>query len=113
MNDQSTPSAARAVLAVAGGAVLSFLAFGVLWVGTAWHLQVLMAIPFFLLTWLLVRGAPDAANNLLAFVLCGAGPLGLLMTKFRDKNDSHLFPILIVCSWVAGAALGWFLAKKK
>ncbi len=113
MADESTPSAVRAIAALAGGAVLSFLAFGVLWIGTPWHLQVLMGIAFFILTWVLTRGVPAAANSLFGLVMVGASPLGLLMMRFRDKNDSHLFPILIVCSWVAGAALGWFLNRRQ
>lgn len=113
MSDVDTPGPGRSMAALIGGFTLSFLAFGLLWIGTQWPVQTLMAVPFFGLTWLLVRGAPGSANQLLTFVLCGAGPLGLLMTKFRDKNDSHLTSILVVCSWVVGAALGWYVARRK
>jgi hypothetical protein len=112
MSDDTTPSPVRSLAAVFGGAVLSFLAFGALWVGTPWPLQALAAIPFFALTWLVTRGVPAASGRLLVFVLIGAAPLGSMITRFRDKNDSHLKPVLIVCSWAAGAALGRFLNRK-
>ncbi len=113
MSDSDVPGPGRSMLALSGGFGLSFLAFGLLWIGTPWPAQALMAVPYFVLTWALTRGAPGAANQLLTFVLCGAAPLGLLITRFRDKNDSHLFSILIVCAWVAGAVAGRCASRPK
>lgn len=113
MADTDTPGPGRSMLALAGGFGLSFLALGLLWIGTPWPFQALMGVPFFVLTWLLARGAPGSANQLLTFVLTGAAPLGLLITQFRDKNDSHLNSVLIVVCWFAGAALGRYLVRKR
>ena len=113
MSDQETPSAGRSMLALAGGFGLSFLGLGLLWIGTPWPIQALMAVPYFILTWALTRGASGAANQLLTFVLTGAAPLGGLIMMFRDKNDSHLNSILTVAAWAAGAALGRLAARPK
>jgi hypothetical protein len=103
----------RSFLSVAGGLVLSFLAFGVLWIGTPWKYQALMGVPFFLLTLATAWKDEDGGKRQLALVLAGAAPLGLLIMKFRDPSGSHVKPVLIVCAWAAGAALGWLAARRR
>ena len=99
----------RMVAALAGGLLLSFLAFGLLWIGTPWPLQALMLVPFFLLAFAVAwTGEPGNAAGLT--VAYGAAPLGAIMMMFRDKSDSHLMPILVVLSWLAGILAGHFLA---
>ncbi|PXW89889.1 hypothetical protein C8R34_10346 [Nitrosomonas sp. Nm84] len=98
------------LLALIGGFLLSFVGFGVLWSGISWHYQLIMFLPFLLLSLALTRwgkGAPDS----FILILCGAAPLGILITQFRDNNDSHLLPILMVSSWLIGIFSGYFLAK--
>ncbi len=100
----------RGGVAVGGGFGLSFLAFGLLWIGTPWHFQALMFIPFFLLAFAVARtGARD--DRLALLVAGGAAPLGLIFTLFRDRNDSHLMPILTVLAWLAGILAGHFAAR--
>ncbi len=99
----------RGVVAVAGGFGLSFLAFGLLWIGTPWDYQALMFVPFFLLAFAVTRSGPG--DNAFALCIAGASPLGLLLTLFRDKNDSHLMPILMVLAWLAGILAGHFAAR--
>ena len=99
----------RGVAAVAGGFGLSFLAFGLLWIGTPWHYQALMFLPFLLLAFAVsFTGAQDRM-----FLLCalGALPLGSVLMLFRDKNDSHLMPILMVLAWLAGILAGHVAAR--
>lgn len=107
-----TPSPGRAALAMAGGAALSFFGMGILWIGTPWPLQALMFFPFLGLTAILTRTDPEKRSWALE-AIAGAGPLGLLLMRFRDANDSHLKPILIVCAWAAGAWLGGRAFGKK
>jgi len=101
----------RALLAAGGGFGLSFLGLGILWAGAAWHYQALMFFPFFLLAFALARLAPPGDKVFLG-VIYGASPLGLLLTMFRDSNDSHLMPMLMVCAWLAGILSGHYLAGK-
>lgn len=98
-------------MAVAGGFALSVLAIGVLWIGTPWHLQALMFVPFLLLAFAITRtgAVPD---NVYLFAAAGAAPLGGILMLFRDKQDSHLMPILMVVAWAAGLAVGHFVALK-
>lgn len=101
----------RTLLAVGGGFGLSFLGLGSLWAGAAWHFQALMFFPFLLLAFAITRAAPPGDKVFLA-VIYGASPIGLLLTMFRDSNDSHLMPILMVCAWLAGVVSGHWLAGK-
>lgn len=98
------------LLALAGGFLLSFLGFGLLWSGISWHMQLIMTLPFFLLSYGLYRWSNNATLSCV-FILVGAAPLGLLITRFRDTNDSHLLPILIVSSWVIGIFAGFYFGK--
>lgn len=98
------------LLALIGGFLLSFLGFGLLWSGIAWHFQLLMCFPFLLLAWVISHWNRAAVESCASIVL-GAAPLGILITQFRDNNDSHLMPVLIVVSWLIGIAAGYFLTK--
>jgi hypothetical protein len=99
----------RGIGAVGGGFGLSFLAFGLLWIGTPWHFQALMSVPFLLLAFAVSYTGEDDRM----FLLCalGALPLGSVLMLFRDKNDSHLMPILMVLAWLAGIVAGHFAAR--
>ncbi|MGQ2978663.1 MAG: hypothetical protein ACT6Q9_03100 [Polaromonas sp.] len=99
------------LVAAGGGFGLSFLGLGTLWAGAAWHYQALMFFPFFVLAFALTRLGPSG-DKLFLLVICGASPLGLLLTMFRDRNDSHLMPILMVCTWLFGVLSGHWLAGK-
>ncbi len=96
--------------ALVGGFLLSFIGFGLLWSGISWYFQMLMLFPFLLLTWIVSRWNQGMIDSCIC-ILCGAAPLGTLITQFRDTNDSHLMPILIVLCWLIGIASGYFLAK--
>lgn len=98
------------VSALIGGFLLSFIGFGVLWSGISWHYQLIMFLPFLLLSFVLTRWGKGTLDSCI-FILCGAAPLGILITQFRDNNDSHLLPILMVSSWLIGIISGYFLAK--
>lgn len=102
---------ARRVLALGGGFALSFAAFGVLWIGTPWPRQALMSLPFLVLSYFVSKGEDPGDGNFL-LVLCGALPLGSIIVRFRDKNDSHLMPIMIAASWLAGILIGRLLVRK-
>ena len=99
----------RTIVAVAGGFALSFVGLGVLWIGTPWQYQALMFIPFFLLAFAVTRTGVAAKNEFL-LVMGGAAPIAGLISLFRDKNDSHLMPMLMVTAWAAGVLAGHFLA---
>jgi hypothetical protein len=105
-------SAIRAVLALVGGFGLSFLALGVLWIGVGWMYQLLMTIPFLLLAFAITRSG-DAGDRLSWLIVLGAAPIGWLLTLFRDKNDSHLMSLLVVCAWLAGTLAGMALGAKR
>lgn len=85
---------------------LSFLAFGLLWIGVPWHVQFLMALPF-LIAGYFVRRFGGVTHP----VLVGLLPLGALIVQFRDKNDSHAMPLAMVSAWVLATLLGSFLAR--
>ena len=102
----------RALAAVVGGFGLSFVGLGVLWAGAGWMYQLLMFIPFLLLAFVITRTG-DAGDRVFSLVLLGAAPIGWLLTRFRDKNDSHLMSILIVAGWVAGTLAGHALASMR
>ena len=96
--------------ALIGGFLLSFMGFGLLWSGMLWHIQLIMVLPFALLSYVVTRWSKGKIG-LCIFIFVGAAPLGILITQFRDNNDSHLMPILIVMGWLLGVILGYFLAK--
>ena len=98
------------LLALVGGFLLSFLGFGLLWSGITWHMQLIMVLPFFLLSYGLYRWSNNATISCI-FIIIGAAPLGLLITRFRDTNDSHLLPILIVTGWLIGIFAGYYWGK--
>ena len=98
--------------AIAGGFALSFLGFGLLWIGTPWEYQFLMLLPFLLLAFAVTRFG-RSGNQTYLLVVCGASPLGMLIPMFRDKNDSHAMSVLIVCGWAAGIVAGYFLGRKR
>lgn len=98
------------LMVLVSGFLLSFIGFGILWSGIAWHYQMLMFFPFLVLSWIFSRwrkGASDACVSL----FLGAAPVGILMTQFRDTNGSHLMPILVVLTWILGILGGYFLGK--
>lgn len=97
--------------AIAGGFALSFLGFGLLWAGTPWEYQLLMVLPFLVLSFAVTRTG-SAGNQAWLLIVCGALPLGMVIPMFRDKNDSHVMSVLIVCGWAAGIAAGYYLGKK-
>lgn len=103
--------ALRAFFAVAAGVGLSFLGFGVLWAGAPWRYQALMFFPFLLATFAVTRTGASGDKTWL-LVIYGAAPLAALLTLFRDRDDSHLMPILMVCSWAGGALAGHVLGAR-
>jgi hypothetical protein len=103
--------ALRALFAVAAGVGLSFLGLGVLWAGAPWRYQALMLLPFLFATFVVTRTGVSGDKTWL-LVIYGAAPLAALLTMFRDRDDSHLMPILMVCFWALGALGGHVLASR-
>ncbi len=92
---------------VGAGFVLSFMALGVLWIGTPWPYQFLMFAPFLLIAYVFRRFGSTV------YPLClGAAPLAMLFVQFRDARKSHLLPILLVASWALAIWLGHFLGGR-
>lgn len=96
--------------ALIGGFLLSFLGYGLLWSGIAWHFQLIMLLPFLLLSYAVFRWSKGSTGSC-AFILIGAAPLGILISQFRDTNGSHLMPILVVFSWIIGMLAGYYWGK--
>ncbi len=94
--------------ALVSGFLLSFLGFGLLWSGISWYMQLVMTLPFLSLSYAVYRWSKGALG-ICGFILLGAAPLGILITRFRDTNDSHLMPSLVVLSWVLGMLAGCYL----
>jgi ABC-type proline/glycine betaine transport system permease subunit len=94
--------------ALISGFLLSFIGFGLLWSGISWHIQLIMALPFLLLSRVVYRWSKGALG-ICAFIVVGAAPLGVLISRFRDTNDSHLMPVLVVLSWILGVLAGCYL----
>jgi hypothetical protein len=88
-------------VALLGGFALSFVGLGVLWAGAPWPYQALMFFPFLLLALAIKRFGGRVVH-----VLIGAIPIALLLVQFRDKEGSHLMPILVVIAWMLGMLLG-------
>lgn len=95
------------VVALLGGFILSFVGLGVLWVGTPWPYQMLMFFPFLLLALGVKRFGGNGVH-----VLIGAVPVALLLVQFRDKDNSHLMPVLIVVAWGLGIFLGHYFGSR-
>jgi len=96
--------------ALIGGFLLSFLGFGLLWSGIPWHVQLIMILPFLLLSYGVFCWSKGSIG-LCAFIFIGAAPLGILISQFRDTNGSHLMPILVVSSWIIGILAGYYWGK--
>ncbi|MBY0498501.1 MAG: lysophosphatidic acid receptor [Nitrosomonas sp.] len=94
--------------ALVSGFLLSFIGFGLLWSGISWPIQLIMALPFLLLSYAVYRWSKGALG-ICAFIAVGAAPLGVLISRFRDTNDSHLMPALVVLSWILGVLAGCYL----
>jgi hypothetical protein len=92
---------------VIAGLVLSVAALGVLWIGTPWSYQFLMFAPFLLVAFLLRRYGRTSYPMLLGIV-----PVAALFVQFRDGNNSHLFPILLVATWGLAILLGHYLGGR-
>lgn len=99
-----------AVCAVLGGFVLSFLAMVILWSGIPWLIQMIMFLPFLLLSFAIFKWSNESLS-MCALILLGAAPLGVLMLQFRDTTGSHLLPVLVVLSWIIGISAGCYLGK--
>lgn len=98
------------LVALIVGFLLSFLGYGLLWSGIAWHFQLIMLLPFLLLSYAVFRWSKGSTGSC-AFILIGAAPLGILISQFRDTNGSHLMPILVVFSWIIGILAGYYWGK--
>lgn len=99
------------VLMLAGA--LSFLSIGVLWAGVNQWLQLVVTFLFFGLSFFSARNQQNASATIIP-ILCGASPIGAILTMFRDKEGSHLLGISIVCSWaIATLAGAWVSSRSK
>ena len=103
---------ARENLALAAGFGLSVAALGALWAGAPWRYQLSMGLAFCGLGYAL-RCKGEAGDRAYFQAMLGAAPLGAVMLLFRDRNDSHLMPALVVASWAAGLAAGTWLAARR
>lgn len=98
------------LLALFGGLALSFLGFGLLWSGIAWSVQMIMAIPFLLVSFALCRWDKGAVDSSI-LIASGAAPIAMLMFQFRDTHGSHLLPVLVTLSWFIGIISGYYCNK--
>ncbi len=96
------------ITALAGGLVLSFIGFGLLWAGASWPYQLAMLVPFLGLAFFLARHSLTAAFS----VLAGAAPVAIIIVQFRDNDDSRLMPVLVVAGWIIGTLLGHYLGRR-
>lgn len=95
------------IAALLGGFILSFVGSGMLWVGAPWPYQLLMLFPFMLLAFAIKRFGGTALP-----MLIGAIPIGTILVQGRDKDNSHLMPVLVVSAWVLGILLGHYLGGR-
>lgn len=86
---------------------LSFLAFGLLWIGVPWKYQLLMFFPFLVLAFVIRRFGTSSYTMLLGML-----PIAAILVQFRDKDDSHVMPIALVCAWAVAILLGNYLAVR-
>lgn len=98
-------------LGVVGGFAASFLGLGLLWVGLKTPVQMCASILFFFLSFLVTKFLKNKITGFAAPV-CGAAPIASLLVQFRDKEGSHLSPILVVATWGLAAFLGAWLGEK-
>jgi hypothetical protein len=98
------------ILGIAGSFAVSFLGLGLLWIGLPFPVQAVISLVFLLLAYGLGRFLKNIGTTLTTFA--GAAPIGLLITQFRDQNDSHLKPVLLVLGWALGMFLGAWLGTK-
>lgn len=114
MQQQNRRSGWKTVLialsALLGGFLLSFLTIVILWSGIPWLIQMIMFLPFLLLSFAIFKWSNESLL-LCAFIVLGAAPLGILMVQFRDTNGSHLLPVMVVLSWIIGILAGCYLGK--
>jgi hypothetical protein len=95
------------VVGLLGGFILSFVGLGVLWAGAPWPYQMLMFFPFLLLALGVKRFGGNGVH-----VLIGAIPVAAMLVQFRDKDNSHLMPILVVIAWLLGILLGHYVGGR-
>lgn len=96
-------------MGVVGGFAFSFAGVGLLWIGLPWAYQALMFLPFLLLAFALAKAG---GASIPISIVYGALPLAMVMLMFRDRNDSHLMPVLVVACWLAGILGGRALAAR-
>ena len=60
-----------------------------------------------------LRRKGEAGDRACFQAMLGAAPVGAVMLPFRDGNDSHLMPALVVAWWAAGLAAGTWLAARR
>ena len=99
------------LLGIVFGFALSFLGYGLMWIGLNPALQGLNAFLFLALAYGVGRATRSYPATCLA-VAAGAFPVAALLTQFRDKNDSHLVGILLAGSWIMGIALGSWVGSR-
>ncbi len=104
---KSASEARWAGAGVCAGLGLSFLALGLLWIGTPWHVQFLMTAPFVLAGYVTKHFGGSTIP-----VLAGLFPLGAVVVQFREKNESHAISIALVSAWVVATVGGAFLAQR-
>jgi hypothetical protein len=99
------------LLGAALGFGFSFLGVGLLWIAVPLYAQAGLGGLFALAGYILARSAKNFSTAA-ASLAVGASPLALLLVQFRDKENSHLVPILLVAGWYAGLAIGAGLGFK-
>ena len=67
----------------------------------------LMFFPFLLLALAVKR-----FGGSVVYVLIGAIPVALMLVQFRDKDNSHLMPVLVVIAWMIGILLGHYFGGR-
>lgn len=102
----------RTGLALALGFGLSFVALGLLWVGTPWPLQALLGLAFAAAAWVLCRAGSGRTLEPALALVAGAAPIGLVLVQFRTPDGSHASSIAVVLAWVAGTAAGAWAALR-
>jgi hypothetical protein len=105
----------RAILIIGGilgGFALSFLGFGLMWIGLSLYVQgAILALLFFAFTFGLGKGLRDA-RLVFCFPALGAAPVAGLFVQFRNSEGSHLGAVLLVTCWGLGALVGAWLGAR-
>ncbi len=86
---------------------LSFLAFGLLWIGMPTRYQFAMFLPFLLAAFVVRRLRAPWYSMLLGML-----PIGAVFVQFRDNDNSHASSIALVCTWVLAVAIGNYLGAR-